>query len=146
MIKVGILNKSNYPNPEYGKVGNSGMDVKSNIQEPIELKPLERKLIPTGLYFEMPEGYEIQVRPRSGLALKRGITVLNTPGTVDANFRGEVGVILINLSNETQIIEPGERIAQLVFAKVELMELVEIDKINKNTERGEQGYGDSGRF
>ena len=146
MIKVGILNKSPYPNPEYGKVGNSGMDVKAWISEPITLGPLERVLIPTGLYFEIPEGYEIQVRPRSGLALKRGLTVLNTPGTVDANYRGEVGVVLVNLSNEPQTIEPGERIAQLVLAKVSLMDFINLEVIIKDTERGDQGYGDSGRF
>lgn len=146
MIKVNIVNKSPYPIPEYGKVGNSGMDVKAWIPESITLKPLERTLIPTGLYFELPGDYEIQVRPRSGLALKRGLTVLNTPGTVDANYTGEVGVILINLSNEEQIIEPGERVAQLVFSKVDKMELVEVEEITINTERGSQGYGDSGRF
>ena len=146
MIKVNIVNKSPYPIPEYGKVGNSGMDVKAWIPESITLKPLERALIPTGLYFEIPGDYEIQVRPRSGLALKRGLTVLNTPGTVDSNYTGEVGVILINLSNEEQIIEPGERVAQLVFSKVDKMELVEVEEITINTERGSQGYGDSGRF
>lgn len=146
MIKVGILNKSPYPNPEYGKIGNSGMDIKAFISEPITLKPLERVLIPSGLYFDIPEGYEIQVRPRSGLALKRGLTVLNTPGTVDANYTGEVGIILVNLSNEVQVIEPGERVAQLVFAKVDQMELVNVEQITKETERGGQGYGDSGRF
>ena len=145
-MKVGIINKSSYEIPNYGKVGNSGMDVKAFITEPITLKPLERALIPTGIYLDIPEGYEIQVRPRSGLALKRGLTVLNTPGTVDSNYTGEVGVILVNLSNEEQIIEPGERIAQLVFAKVEFMELEEIELITKETERGGQGYGDSGRF
>ena len=145
-MKVSVVNKSPYSIPNYGKVGNSGMDVKAWIPEPITLRPLERVLIPTGLYFEIPEGYEIQVRPRSGLALKRGLTVLNTPGTVDANYRGEVGVILVNLSNEEQTVEPGERVAQLVFAKVDLMELEEIEVITKDTERGDQGYGDSGRF
>lgn len=145
-MKVGVVNKSQYPIPTYGKIGNSGMDVKANITESITLKPLERVLIPTGLFFDIPEGYEIQVRPRSGLALKRGLTVLNTPGTVDANYTGEVGVVLVNLSNEDQIIEPGERVAQLVFAKVDFMELVEIEEITKETERGGQGYGDSGRF
>lgn len=145
-MKVGVVNKSQYPIPTYGKIGNSGMDVKANITESITLKPLERVLIPTGLFFDIPEGYEIQVRPRSGLALKIGLTVLNTPGTVDANFTGEVGVVLVNLSNENQIIEPGERVAQLVFAKVNFMELVEIEEITKETERGGQGYGDSGRF
>ena len=145
-MRVSVVNKSPYSIPNYGKVGNSGMDVKAWIPEPITLRPLERVLIPTGLYFEIPEGYEIQVRPRSGLALKRGLTVLNTPGTVDANYRGEVGVILVNLSNEEQTVEPGERVAQLVFAKVDLMELEEIEVITKDTERGDQGYGDSGRF
>ena len=145
-MKVGIINKSSYEIPNYGKVGNSGMDVKAFITEPITLKPLERALIPTGIYLDIPEGYEIQVRPRSGLALKRGLTVLNTPGSVDSNYTGEIGVIIINLSNEEQIIEPGERIAQLVFAKVEFMELEEIELITKETERGGQGYGDSGRF
>lgn len=145
-MKVGIINKSSYEIPNYGKVGNSGMDVRAFITEPITLKPLERALIPTGIYLDIPEGYEIQVRPRSGLALKRGLTVLNTPGSVDSNYTGEIGVILVNLSNEEQIIEPGERIAQLVFAKVEFMELEEIDLITKETERGGQGYGDSGRF
>ena len=145
-MKVGIINKSSYEIPNYGKVGNSGMDVKAFITEPITLKPLERSLIPTGIYLDIPEGYEIQVRPRSGLALKRGLTVLNTPGSVDSNYTGEIGVILVNLSNEEQIIEPGERIAQLVFAKVEFMELEDIELITKETERGGQGYGDSGRF
>lgn len=145
-MKVGIINKSSYKIPNYGKVGNSGMDVRAFITEPITLKPLERALIPTGIYLDIPEGYEIQVRPRSGLALKRGLTVLNTPGSVDSNYTGEIGVILVNLSNEEQIIEPGERIAQLVFAKVEFMELEEIELITKETERGGQGYGDSGRF
>lgn len=146
MIKVGITNKSPYPLPEYGKVGNSGMDVKAWIPEAITLQPLERTLVKTGIYLDIPEGYEIQVRPRSGLALKRGLTVLNTPGTVDSNYTGEIGVILVNLSNEAQTIEPGERIAQIVFAKVELMEFVELEEITKETERGGQGYGDSGRF
>lgn len=146
MIKVGIVNKSPYPLPEYGKVGNSGMDIKAWIPETITLQPLERTLVKTGIYLDIPEGYEIQVRPRSGLALKRGLTVLNTPGTVDANFTGEIGVILVNLSNEAQTIEPGERIAQIVFAKIELMEFVELEEITKETERGGQGYGDSGRF
>lgn len=146
MIKVGIVNKSPYPNPEYGKIGNSGMDVKAWIPESITLGPLERVLIPTGIYLDIPEGYEVQVRPRSGLALKRGLTVLNTPGTVDSNYTGEIGVILVNLSNEPQIIEPGERVAQMVFTKVENMVLEELEIITKETERGGQGYGDSGRF
>ena len=143
MIKVGILNKSPYPNPEYGKVGNSGMDVKAWISEPITLGPLERVLIPTGLYFEIPEGYEIQVRPRSGLALKRGLTVLNTPGTVDANYRGEVGVVLVNLSNEPQTIEPGERVAQLVVMEFDPIVFNIVNEL-ANTERGTDGFGSTG--
>jgi dUTP pyrophosphatase len=120
------------------------MDVRANIKEKISLSPLERVLIPTGLRFELPENLEIQVRPRSGLALKQGITVLNTPGTVDESYRGEVGVILINLSNKPVVIEPGDRIAQLVFADVTKVSLVEIEEIDENTERGSKGFGDSG--
>ncbi len=145
-IQVGIINKSPYEIPSYGKLGNSGMDLKAFISEPTTLKPLERVLIPTGIYLDIPLGYEIQVRPRSGLALKRGLTVLNTPGTVDSNYTGEVGVIIVNLSSENQTIEPGERVAQMVLAKVEDMHLIETNEINKETERGSQGYGDSGRF
>ena len=122
------------------------MDVRANIEEAVTLQPLERKLIPTGIYVDLPKNTEIQVRPRSGLALKRGITVLNTPGTVDEGYINEIGVILINLSNEPQIIEPGERIAQLVAATVTHMELEEVSEITKQTDRGGSGYGDSGRF
>lgn len=143
---IKIVNKSNFPLPKYAKSGDSGMDVKAFIQDPITLAPLERKLFPTGLYVDIPEGFEIQVRPRSGLALKRGLTVLNTPGTVDSSYTGEIGIVLVNLSNETQTIEPGERIAQLVVARVETVELEEVTVIDKNTERGDSGYGDSGRF
>lgn len=143
---IKIVNKSNFPLPKYAKPGDSGMDVRAFIQDPITLAPLERKLIPTGLYVDIPEGFEIQVRPRSGLALKRGLTVLNTPGTVDSSYTGEIGIVLVNLSNETQTVEPGERIAQLVVAKVETVELEEVTVIDKNTERGDSGYGDSGRF
>jgi len=130
--------------PSYTDSGCSGMDVRANIKEKISLNPLERVLIPTGLRFELPENLEIQVRPRSGLALKQGITVLNTPGTVDESYRGEVGVVLINLSNKPVVIEPGDRIAQLVFAEVTKVSLVEIEKIDENTERGSKGFGDSG--
>ena len=143
---VKIVNKSKYPLPTYAKEGDSGMDVRANIEEAITLQPLERKLIPTGIYVDLPKNTEIQVRPRSGLALKRGLTVLNTPGTVDEGYTNEIGVILINLSNEPQVIEPGERIAQLVAATVTHMELVEVSEINKQSERGGSGYGDSGRF
>jgi dUTP pyrophosphatase len=146
MEPVKILNKSPYEFPTYGKVGNSGMDIRANIEEDVILGPLERKLIPTGLYMVLPPGIEAQVRPRSGLALKRGITVLNTPGTVDNNYRGEIGVILINLSNVNVTIQPGERIAQIVFMKPEILDAVEISEIDTNTERGDTGYGDSGRF
>ena len=143
---VKIVNKSKFPLPAYAKEGDSGMDVRANIEEAIVLQPLERKLIPTGIYVDLPKSTEIQVRPRSGLALKRGLTVLNTPGTVDEGYTNEIGVILINLSNEPQTIEPGERIAQLVAATVTHMELEEVSEITKQTDRGGTGYGDSGRF
>lgn len=143
-VQVKVIKKTENNLPAYETSGSSGMDVRANITEPLTLKAGERKLIPTGLFFEIPEGYEIQVRPRSGLALKRGLTVLNTPGTVDESYRGEVGIILINLSQEDQIIEPGERIAQLVLAKVEKMVLTEIEKFSNTTERGEGGFGHTG--
>ena len=120
------------------------MDLRANIEEPIELQPLERRLIPTGLFMALPDGYEAQVRPRSGLALKHGITVLNTPGTIDADYRGEVGVVLVNLSNTSFTIEPGERIAQMVIAKYEQATLEEVEILDE-TERGAGGYGHSGR-
>lgn len=143
---VKIVNKSKYPLPSYARPGDSGMDVKANIDEPIVLGPLERVLIPTGLYVDLPDRVEIQVRPRSGLTLKRGLTVLNSPATIDSCYTGEIGVIMINLSNDSQIIEPGERVAQIVCAKVERMELEEVPEITKKTERGGSGYGQSGRF
>ena len=120
------------------------MDVRADLAAPIELTPLQRYMVPTGLFIEIPEGYEAQVRPRSGLAVKQGITCLNTPGTVDADYRGEIKVILINLSNETQVIQPGDRIAQLVFQKVEKIQLVEVVEIAA-TERGEGGFGHTGK-
>lgn len=120
------------------------MDIRCNISKAVTLQPLERKLIPTGLFIELPVGYEAQIRPRSGLALKRGLTVLNTPGTIDADYRGEVGVILINLSGEVQTIEPGERICQMVIAKHESPEVVEVTELSE-TERGAGGFGHSGR-
>ena len=119
------------------------MDIRCNIAEPVVLQPLERKLLPTGLYMELPVGYEAQIRPRSGLALKRGLTVLNTPGTIDADYRGEVGVTLINLSNELQTIEPGERICQMVIARHEHAEIQDVDILSK-TERGTGGFGHTG--
>lgn len=138
-----IVNKSKNPLPRYESTQAAGMDIRCNIEAAITLQPLERKLIPTGLFIELPAGYEAQIRPRSGLALKRGLTVLNTPGTIDADYRGEVGVILINLSGEAQTIEPGERICQMVIAKHESPEVVEVTELSE-TERGAGGFGHSG--
>jgi dUTP pyrophosphatase len=142
-MEVKIINKSNNPLPRYESAQAAGMDIRCNISEAITLQPLERKLIPTGLYIELPVGYEAQIRPRSGLALKRGLTVLNTPGTIDADYRGEIGVILINMSNEAQVIEPAERICQMVIAKHEQPLLIEVDVLGE-TERGTGGFGHSG--
>ena len=139
-----IINKSSNPLPKYESAQAAGMDIRCNIAEPITLHPMERKLIPTGLFIELPAGFEAQIRPRSGLALKRGLTVLNTPGTIDADYRGEVGVILINLSGEPQTIEPGERICQMVIAKHESPEVIEVQELS-DTERGAGGFGHSGR-
>jgi len=143
-MTIKIINRSNNPLPKYESEQAAGMDIRCNISEAVTLQPMERKLIPTGLFIELPAGYEAQIRPRSGLALKRGLTVLNTPGTIDADYRGEVGVILVNLSGEPQIIEPGERICQMVIARHEQPELVEVSELSE-TERGEGGFGHSGR-
>jgi dUTP pyrophosphatase len=142
-MHVKITNKSKHPLPQYETIGASGMDVRANLTESISIEPLGRTLIKTGLFLEMEIGLECQVRPRSGLALKKGITVLNTPGTVDADYRGEVGVILVNLSNETVTIEDGERVAQLVFCKVEQVQLNEVAALNEST-RGAGGFGSTG--
>lgn len=142
-MKVKIINKSNNLLPEYSTIMSAGMDLRAFIEHPIVLRSLNRVLIPTGLYIEMREGYEAQIRPRSGLALKHGVTVLNSPGTLDADYRGEIGVILINLSNEPFFINSGDRIAQLVFHKYEKAEFVEVERLSK-TERGEGGFGHSG--
>ena len=142
-MKVKIINQSNHELPAYETIASAGLDVRANIQESISLKPLERTLVKTGLFMEIPVGYECQVRPRSGLALKKGISVLNAPGTIDADYRGEVGVILINLSNETFVIENGERIAQLVFAKVEQAEWENVEVLTE-TDRGAGGFGSTG--
>lgn len=142
-MKIKIVNKSHHPLPAYATELSAGMDLRANIDEPIVLKPMERRLVPTGLHIALPVGYEAQVRPRSGLALKKGITVLNAPGTVDADYRGDVGVILINLSDEPFTIEDGERIAQMVIARHEHAELVPVDVLDE-TERGEGGYGHTG--
>lgn len=143
-VKINIMLENGVGKPFYATCGSVGMDVKANINEPIILKSLERKLIPTGIKMEIPEGYEIQVRPRSGLALKHGISMVNTPGTIDSDYRGDIGIILINLSSEEYIIHPQERIAQLVLNKVEQMELVEVDSLS-DTERNASGFGSTGK-
>lgn len=143
-MKVQIVNKSRHRLPEYETPFSAGMDLKANTSGPIVLGPLERQLIPTGLHIQLPVGYEAQVRPRSGLALKHGITVCNTPGTVDADYTGDIGVILINLSNEKYVINPGDRIAQLVIAKHETVEWEEVREL-KQTERGDGGFGHTGK-
>lgn len=142
-MEVKVINKSNNPLPEYATLLSAGMDLRAFITEPVILGVLDRALIPTGLYIEMPEGYEAQVRPRSGLAIKHGITVINSPGTIDADYTGEIGVILINLSNTPFTVEPGERIAQLVFSKYEQAEFIEVKELSE-TERGEGGFGHTG--
>ena len=142
-MKVKIINKSNNPLPEYSTIMSAGMDLRAFIEHPIVLRSLNRVLIPTGLYIELPKRYEAQVRPRSGLALKHGVTVLNSPGTIDADYRGEIGVILINLSNEPFFINSGDRIAQLVFHKYAKAEFIEVEHLDE-TERGEGGFGHSG--
>ena len=143
MLKIKVVNKGHQPLPQYATPQSAGMDLRANLDEPITLNPMERRLIPTGLYIALPEGYEAQVRPRSGLALKKGITVLNAPGTIDADYRGEVGVLLVNLSQEDFVVNDGERIAQMVIARHEQGEFVEVDVLDE-TERGAGGYGHTG--
>jgi dUTP pyrophosphatase len=142
-MKIKIVNQSKHPLPEYGTAAAAGVDLRANIDSPITLKPLERTLVPTGLFMEIPVGYEAQVRPRSGLALKKGITVLNSPGTIDADYRGQLQVILINLSNEVFVIEDGERIAQMVIAAHEQAEWLEVESLEE-TARGAGGFGSTG--
>ncbi len=142
-MQVKVINKSQHALPAYETSASAGLDVRANIDAPITLQPLERALVKTGLFLEIPVGFECQVRPRSGLALKKGITVLNAPGTIDADYRGEVGVILINLSNEPFVIENGERVAQLVFAHYEQAEWQETETLT-STERGAGGFGSTG--
>ncbi len=142
-MNIKIINKSNHALPHYETIASAGMDLRANITEPITLKPLERTVVKTGLFIELPVGIEAQVRPRSGLAAKKGVTVLNAPGTVDADYRGEIGVILVNLSNEDFTIENGERIAQLVIAKHERAEWMEVETLSE-TSRGEGGFGSTG--
>ncbi|HRW22096.1 MAG TPA: dUTP diphosphatase [Bacteroidales bacterium] len=143
-MKVKILNKSKHDLPKYSTSLSAGMDLRANLDESVKLTPLERKLIPTGLFIELPEGYEAQIRPRSGLALKKGITVLNTPGTVDADYRGEIGVILVNLSNEEFVVEDGERICQMIISRHEIISWEEVEILN-TTERGAGGFGHTGK-
>ncbi len=143
-MKIHVVNKSHHQLPAYSTPQSAGMDLRANLDEPLMLKPGQRQLVPTGLHIALPEGYEAQVRPRSGLALKHGVTVLNTPGTIDADYRGEVGVILINLGDEPFVVNDGERIAQMVIARHERAELEEADTLEQ-TERGEGGFGHTGR-
>lgn len=143
MKKIKIVNKSDNPLPAYETVGSAGLDLRAQLTEPVILKPLQRALIPTGLFIELPDGYEAQVRPRSGLALKKGLSLLNSPGTIDSDYRGEIKVILINLSNETTIVNTGERIAQMVISKYEKVSFHEVDELNE-TDRGAGGFGHTG--
>ena len=142
-MQVKVINKSKHPLPQYETIASAGMDVRSNIDEPITLAPLDRTLVKTGLFVEIPIGYEIQVRPRSGLAFKKGITVLNSPGTIDADYRGEIGVLLVNLSSEPFVIEDGERIAQLVLASHKQAQWLETE-ILEDSGRGQGGFGSTG--
>ena len=143
-MNVKIINKSHHPLPEYATPYSAGVDLRANITEPVTLKPLERTLIPTGLYLELPQGYEAQIRPRSGLAFKHGLTVFNSPGTIDADYRGEICVILVNLSNDEFVINDGERICQMVIASHEQVLWEEVETINE-TERGAGGFGHTGK-
>lgn len=143
-LKIKNVSKTKLELPKYARPGDSGIDLRADIDEPVILKPLERKLISAGIIIELPDDYEAQVRPRSGLALKKGVTVLNTPGTIDASYRGVIGVVLVNLSNEEVTINPGNRIAQLVIARVEKARLVKVDVIMEDTTRGSGGFGSSG--
>lgn len=143
-MKIRIINKSRHQLPEYSTIDSAGMDLRANLEKPIILGPLERGLIPTGLFIEIPSGYEAQIRPRSGLAIKNGITVLNSPGTIDADYRGEICVILINLSNENFEIKDNERICQMIIAKHEKVKLIEVNILN-DSERGSGGFGHTGK-
>lgn len=144
MPEVRILNKSPYPLPAYETAGSAGVDLRAHLDEPVTLAPMERRLIPTGLFIELPEGYEAQVRPRSGLALKNGLSLVNTPGTIDSDYRGELGIPLINLSTEPQTVAPGDRVAQMVVAPVVQVTWKPADQLS-GSERGAGGYGSTGR-
>ena len=143
-MKVKIVNHSGHALPDYSTPNSAGMDLRAKLDDPVTLKPMERRLIPTGLYIELPEGFEAQIRPRSGLALKKGISVVNTPGTIDADYRGEIGIILINLSGEDFIVNNGERICQMVVNKVEMISWNPVDSLDES-ERGAGGFGHTGR-
>ena len=142
-MKVKIVNSSGNPLPDYSTSSSAGMDLRANLEQEVILKPLERKLIPTGLFMELPEGFEAQIRPRSGLALKKGISVLNTPGTIDADYRGEIGIILVNLSDEAFVVKNGDRICQMVINKVESIQWNQVESLDES-ERGEGGFGHTG--
>ncbi|HAD13685.1 MAG TPA: dUTP diphosphatase [Saprospirales bacterium] len=143
-LAVKIINQSPFPLPQYETTGSAGMDLRANLENPVVLGPLERSLIPTGLFIELPHGYEAQIRPRSGLAAKRGLTMLNSPGTIDSDYRGEIKCIVVNLSNESQTIEPGERIAQMVIARHEQVEWQQVT-ILQDSDRGAGGFGSTGK-
>lgn len=143
-MQIKIINKSSFELPQYATSGSAGLDLKANIKEPITLKPLERKVIPTGLYIELPQGYEAQIRPRSGLAIKKGLSIPNAPGTIDSDYRGEIGVILINLSSIDVEISKGDRIAQMIIAKYEQIHWLETNILSSST-RGAAGYGSTGK-
>ena len=143
-IEINIINQSNNDLPGYATEGAAGMDLRANLQDPVVLQSLERTLLPTGLFIELPDGYEAQIRPRSGLAIKQGITCLNTPGTIDSDYRGEIKVILINLSKEPQTINHGDRIAQMIIASVTKADLILVQQLNSTT-RGERGFGHTGK-
>nr|WP_311451677.1 dUTP diphosphatase [uncultured Porphyromonas sp.] len=144
MLPIKVINKSSHPLPSYATEGAAGLDLRASLTEAVTLRPLERKLIPTGLYIELPLGYEAQIRPRSGLSIRHGITVINSPGTIDADYRGEVQVPLVNLSNEPFVIEDGERIAQMVIARHEVIQWEPVEKLSE-TKRGAGGFGHTGR-
>lgn len=144
MLKVKVINKSRHPLPAYATQGASGMDLRADLGEPVALSPMQRSLVSTGIFLELPEGYEAQVRPRSGLAIKQGLTCLNSPGTIDADYRGEIKVILINLSDQVHWIQDGDRIAQLVFQKVERVEWIEVEDIGQSA-RNDGGFGHTGK-
>ena len=143
MVQIKVVNKGNQPLPKYQTSQSAGMDLRANIDAPVLIKPLDRKLIPTGLHISLPEGYEAQIRPRSGLAIKKGITVINTPGTIDSDYTGDIGVILVNISNEDFVVQPGDRIAQMVINKFEQAKFEVVEELDE-TERGEGGFGHTG--